>query len=290
MNDHRRLILKISLGIFLCLPASLSLFAGSFQKPSGLPVNVREKSFDEGWRFLKDSLPGPESADFDDSGWRVIDLPHDWSIEDLPDQNGLDIIGPFDKSAIDKGSSGYMIGGIGWYRKKFIIGEETGDKKVYLKFDGVCMRSDVWLNGKHLGFHPYAYTPFFYDITPYLNPPGQANVVAVRVRNEGMNSRWYTGSGINRHTWLIITDPVHIDISGGLYITTPHITRESAVVKVTSTIVNSGRYDENISLHTELLDASGKVVASITGNPIPAPVGKQLVSQDLSVRMPSLWS
>lgn len=148
-------------------------------------------------------------------------MPHDWSIEDVPGQNGEDIIGPFDKSAVDRMSSGYLVGGIGWYRKNFTIKEEDKYKIVYLQFDGVYMNADVWLNGKHLGFHPYGYTPFYYDITSFLSPAGQSNVVAVRIKNEGLNSRWYSGSGINRHVWLTLVNPVHIDVSGGIYITTP---------------------------------------------------------------------
>jgi beta-galactosidase len=85
-------------------------------------------SFDDGWRFLKDSLSGPENPDFDDSNWRILDVPHDWSIEDLPGQNGDDIIGPFDKSAIDKMSSGYLVGGVGWYRKVLQLRKRTGIK------------------------------------------------------------------------------------------------------------------------------------------------------------------
>lgn len=247
-------------------------------------------SFDEDWLFIKDSLSGAESPRFDDSRWRRISVPHDWSIEDLPGQNGVDIIGPFDKSAIDKGSSGYMTGGTGWYRKRFIIDKEDGDKKAFLQFDGVYMASDVWLNGRHLGFHPYGYTPFFYDITPYLNPPGQTNIVAVRVLNEGMNSRWYSGSGINRHVWLILTDPVHIDVSGGLYITTPVITENTAEVKVTATLVNSGNKTESIVLRTELMDPAGRVVASVTGNSA-VPSGQTIqVTQEIPVNKPSLWS
>jgi beta-galactosidase len=171
--------------------------------------------------FLKDSLSGADCPDFNDSNWRVLDVPHDWSIEDVPGQNGEDIIGPFDKSAVDRMSSGYLVGGIGWYRKNFTIKEEDKYKIVYLQFDGVYMNADVWLNGKHLGFHPYGYTPFYYDITSFLSPAGQSNVVAVRIKNEGLNSRWYSGSGINRHVWLTLVNPVHIDVSGGIYITTP---------------------------------------------------------------------
>lgn len=250
----------------------------------------RTVSFDEGWRFFKGNPPDTEKPDFDDSGWRTLDIPHDWSIEDLHGQDGVNIIGPFDRSAIDKGSSGYLVGGIGWYRKSFTIREEDSDKIAYLQFDGVCMRSDVWLNGRHLGFHPYGYTPFYYDVTSYLNPPGQSNIVAIRVKNEGMNSRWYSGSGINRHVWLTLADPVHIDVSGGIYITTPVINENSAEVKLSTTLVNSGKSDENIVLYTELLDPSGKVAATASGNS-EVPSGQTIqIIQEIPVSTPTLWS
>lgn len=239
---------------------------------------------------MKDTLSGAESPVFNDSGWRIVNVPHDWSIEDLPGQNGEDIIGPFDKSAIDKGSSAYLTGGIGWYRKKFIINEEDEDKIAYLQFDGVYIESDVWLNGNHLGFHPYGFTPFYYDITSYLNPPGQSNVVAVRVKNEGMNSRWYSGSGIYRHVWLTLSNPVHIDVSGGMYITTPIITGNRAEVKVAVTIVNAGTNIESLVLRTELLDPSGNVVATVTGNSAVASGQTIQVTHDIPVQKPSLWS
>ncbi|MCK7460977.1 MAG: beta galactosidase jelly roll domain-containing protein [Sphingobacterium sp.] len=158
---------------------------------------ITKVSFDEGWRFIKDSIAGAENPAFNDSNWRLLSVPHDWSIEDLPGQNGDDIIGPFSKNAVDKMSSGYLSGGIGWYRKSFSLKPEDKGKIVYIQFDGVYMNSDVWLNGKHLGFHPYGYTPFNYNITSFLNAPGKPNVVAVRVRNKGLNSRWYSGSGNN---------------------------------------------------------------------------------------------
>jgi len=246
-------------------------------------------SFDADWRFIKDSNSGAESPDFDDSDWRVIDIPHDWSIEDLSGQNGVDIIGPFDRSAIDKGSSGYMVGGTGWYRKNFTISGGSNGKIVYMQFDGVYMNSDVWLNGKHLGFHPYGYTPFHYNITSYLNPPGKPNIVAVRAKNEGMNSRWYSGSGINRHVWLIIKDQVHLDVSGGIYITTPVVSENSAVVNVDATIVNSGNSNEEIELCTELFDPEDKLVTTIASSAVVS--GETCnVSQETKVNMPFLWS
>jgi beta-galactosidase len=290
MKYPKLLLLKPRLSSCYYVAVSVFLILASCHSPAEIITVDRTISFDEGWRFIKDTLSGPESPDFNDSGWRIINVPHDWSIEDLPGQNGVDIIGPFDKSAIDKGTTGYMVGGTGWYRKKFTISEEDKDKIACLQFDGVVMLSDVWLNGKHLGFHPYGYTPFYYDITSYLNPPGVPNIVAVRVQNEGMNSRWYTGSGIIRHVWLTLVNPVHIDISGGLYITTPVITENSAEVNVETTIVNSGIIDENIILRTDLLDPSGKVAETISSNSKVASGQKGQVVQKITVKMPSLWS
>lgn len=282
--------LKLFICLSLPLPALVFLSFISGSNPAKISTSGRITSFDENWLFIRDTLSVAESPDFDDSDWRHISIPHDWSIEDLPGQNGVDIIGPFDKSAIDKGSSGYMTGGTGWYRKHFTINREDGDKKAYLQFDGVYMASDVWLNGRHLGFHPYGYTPFHYDITSFLNPPGQSNVIAVRVKNGGMNSRWYSGSGINRHVWLALKYPVHIDVSGGLYITTPVITENTAVVNVAATIVNSGNIIESIVLRTELIDPAGKVVASVTGNSA-VPSGQTIqITREIPVNKPSLWS
>jgi beta-galactosidase len=286
----KQYLLKRSLSLLFPLPALVFLFLISGSKTAEISTSVRTTSFDEGWLFMKDTLSGAESPNFNDSGWRIVNVPHDWSIEDLPGQNGEDIIGPFDKSAIDKGSSSYLTGGVGWYRKNFTIGEDGKDKIVYLQFDGVSVRSDVWLNGKHLGFHPYGYTPFYYDLTPWLNPPGQPNVVAVRVKNKGMNSRWYAGSGINRHVWLTLANPVHIDVSGGLYISTPLVTDRSAEVKIETKLVNSAINTENIVLRTVLLDPSGREAATITSKPTIAPGQTKQVIQEIQLNIPSLWS
>jgi len=290
MTKLKQFFFKHSSSLLLLLTALVFLSLITGNKTAELSTSGRRTSFDEGWLFIKDSLSGAEAPGFNDSGWRIVSVPHDWSIEDLPGQNGEDIIGPFDRSAIDKGGSGYMTGGTGWYRKNFIINEKDGDKTAYLQFDGVYMESDVWLNGKHLGFHPYGYTPFSYDITSYLNPPGQSNVVAVRVKNEGMNSRWYSGSGIYRHVWLALKNPVHIDVSGGIFITTPIVTEKTAEVKVAVTIINSGTTSESIVLRTELLDPSGKVVATASSNSAVASGQTIQVTQDIPVQIPSLWS
>ena len=195
----------------------------------------RTKSFDANWRFLKDSTIDASGVAPDDSKWRVLDLPHDWSIEDLPNQSDS-VVGPFTTQSIGTTATGYTVGGIGWYRKHFTL-NNTANKKVTIYFDGVYMNSDVWINDHHLGNHPYGYTPFYYDLTPYLKQTGE-NILAVRVRNEGKNSRWYSGSGIYRHVWLTITNPVHVE-QWGVYITTPNVSDELATVNVKTTIIRN---------------------------------------------------
>ncbi len=136
--------------------------------------------------------------------------------------------------------TGYTVGGTAWYRKSFVISEADKGKVAYLQFDGVYMNADVWVNGKHLGSHPYGYTSFWYNITPYLNPAGQINIVALQVKNEGLNARWYSGSGIYRHTWLTLVNPVHVS-PWGLHITTPDVSEKKANVEVVTNITNSGK-------------------------------------------------
>ncbi len=277
---------------FLCFSLVFFLFSVLYScnnKKAAEPFS-RTVSFDEGWRFLKDSLVSAENSDFDDSNWRTLNVPHDWSIEDLPIQIDDSIVGPFDKSSIDKMSSGYLVGGTGWYRKSFTISEADKDKIAFLQFDGVYMNADIWLNGKHLGFHPYGYTPFYYNITPFLNPIGQSNVVAVRVKNEGQNSRWYSGSGIYRHVWLTLVNPLHIDVAGGLFVTTPTITENSADVKISVTLVNSGSETKELVLQAELFDSSGRSAGTTRINAKVSPGQKNEIEQNISVKNPALWS
>ena len=187
-------------------------------------------------------------------------------------------------------SSGYLVGGIGWYRKSFTINEADKNKIAYLQFDGVYMNSDVWLNGKHLGSHPNGYTPFYFDITSFLNPAGKPNVVAVRVNNEGLNSRWYSGSGIDRHVWLTIVDPVHVNVSGGIYITTPTATENAAEVKIVTSLINSGGKSENLILETQLFDPTGKLAGSARNNSSLAANATLELVQNIKIEKPALWS
>ncbi len=248
------------------------------------------KLFDEGWSFKKDNVAtGPEKAVFDASDWQKIDLPHDWSIEDLPNQTPGSIQGPFSKDAVSGHHTGYTVGGTGWYRKTFKLDKSDQGKIVYIQFDGVYMNSDVWINGHHLGNHPNGYTPFYYNLTPHLSPVGQENVIAVQVKNEGVNSRWYTGSGIYRHVWLTTVNPVHLDM-WGVHITTPKVSSSIAEVLSTSTVLNTGKTNMQITLKTNLIDAKGKI-AGTTKKEILVPANsKAVVEQKIDIINPKLWS
>jgi beta-galactosidase len=272
--------------LLLMLAGFVTLSCHSLRTGEDLP---RTSSFDEDWRFLKDDPAGAENPAFDDSGWRTIDLPHDWSIEDLPGQGGDSIIGPFAKGSAGKMRTGYTIGGTAWYRKTFTLDAKNRNKIVYLQFDGIYMNSDVWINGKHAGNHPYGYTSFNYDITPFLNPAGQPNVVAVQVKNEGGNSRWYSGSGIYRHTWLTLADPVHIGI-WGVYVTTPVVSEKSAEIEIVTTVTNAGSEESPVTLLAEILDPTGKVAGTAEVSSSLAPGSSDDIKQKVRVENPIRWS
>ncbi|MEP7319920.1 MAG: glycoside hydrolase family 2 TIM barrel-domain containing protein, partial [Panacibacter sp.] len=251
-------------------------------------LHSRTNLFDDNWRFKKDSITDASSASFDDSKWRVLDLPHDWSIEDLPNQIPDSIAGPFSKAAISQRDGGFLVGGTAWYRKHFVLDKTSADKETIIQFDGVYMNADVWINGHHLGNHPYGYTSFYYDLTPYLKPAGQSNTIAVQVKNEGRNSRWYSGSGIYRHVWLTTVNPLHI-AAWGTYITTPALSDATAKVSIETTIQNS-RKKASYTLVTELYTASGKLAAKDEQIIAASEDSVNHVTQTIAVSNPQLWS
>ncbi|MEP6749509.1 MAG: glycoside hydrolase family 2 TIM barrel-domain containing protein [Bacteroidota bacterium] len=260
--------------IFNCVSAQLSK-----------PITRANILFDNGWRFHRGDVQNGEQENTDDAGWRLLQLPHDWSIEDLPGTNS-----PFNPDALNGVSVGFTTGGTGWYRKTFDISPQKKNKKIFIEFEGVYMNADVWLNGQHLGNHPYGYTSFWYDITDKIKFDSK-NIIAVRVRNEGATSRWYSGSGITRHVWLTETQPVHIDVEhGGTYITTPVVTTASAKIDITTKVLNEATANAIITLHTSILNKKGvKVAASALTQNIQA--GKSIVFvQKIQIEDPVRWS
>jgi beta-galactosidase len=239
--------------------------------------------FDSSWKFYRGDIANGEKLNIADDNWRTVQLPHDWSIEDLPNQSDS-VIGPFSIKSVGTTATGYTVGGTAWYRKHFKL-KNTNGKKIFIDFDGVYMNADVWINEHHLGNHPYGYTPFYFDLTPYLKPPGEENIIAVRVKNEGRNSRWYSGSGIYRHVWLTVTSLVHIK-QWGVYITTSKIFNNTATINVNTTLVNEPGLTD-IKVHTTILDANRKAVATNETKIAPATTD---ANQAINMAHPLLWS
>jgi beta-galactosidase len=423
----------------LCF-ARLVLFAIMAGRCCAVPAadsaaTSRDRSFDSGWRFLRADAPGAEAPGFDDSHWRLLDVPHDWSIEDLPplvvsvpefpvvagqwrfqkgddaawkapsfdDGNWQDVmlpdtwehhsdytndnvygwfrrrvdipaeckgkdfdllpgkiddvdetflngeriggtgsfppdyhtawdvqrryrvpaalvrgdgsdvlavrvfnksgnggiyeagvksvrVGPFDPGQSEGGAStGHVLGGTGWYRKHFTLTPADNGKCVVVRFDGVYMNADFWINGKHLGNHPDGYTSFEFDLTRCLKPAGEENVIAVRVRNEGKNSRWYSGSGIYRHTWLTVTGPIYVP-TWGVFVTTSEVSKEKAVVKIASEVCNSAGAEADLVIRARVLNPKGKTVQTSESNLRLSGNETRTVEQLIEVRSPKLWS
>jgi beta-galactosidase len=236
------------------------------------------KSFNQGWHFHLGDVADGQRPDLDDSQWRLLNLPHDWSIE-----------GAFDEKNPAGFGGGALPGGIGWYRKTFEATPVKG-KSVFIDFDGVYRNSEVWLNGQYLGKRPYGYSSFQYDLTPHLK--AGKNLIAVKVDNSQQpNSRWYSGSGIYRNVWLTTTERLFVD-HWGTFVTTPEVSttqaRVSIKTKVRRTQSESGGA-EKFDLVTVILDAAGKEVARVA-SPNNQIESQTELTQDATVGSPSLWS
>ena len=245
ISDMRRLSLTLICALFALVQAS-----------------ARErKCFDEGWLFALADSAQMASASYGDSGWRQLDLPHDWAIE-----------GDFSPSNPSGAGGGALPGGVGWYRKHFKVGSAD---KYFIEFDGVYMNATVYVNGHLLGNRPYGYSSFEYELTPYLNRGGD-NVIAVRVDNSDQpNSRWYSGCGIYRHVWLTSTTDVHID-HWGVYVKTS--SQGDVEVEVKCVTPNA---QVRPTMRNTVLDANGLVVAKGASSKLQS---------KLKVRRPHLWS
>lgn len=249
----------------------------------------RKELFDQGWSFCLGSIENAEQPAYDDSSWRLLNLPHDWSVEPLENQIPGETIGPFSKKSPGGAATGQTLGGEGWYRKTFVISPEDAGKRHELYFEGIFNQSEIWVNGKKAYYNVYGYTTFRFDITPYCNPAGQENVIAVRVVNEGKNSRWYTGSGIYRHVWMIRTAPSYID-DWGTFITTNSIANNRADVSLTTTVINGDKNEADFEVHVELISPAGKSVLKTIRSTKVAGGDTLEIPFLLKVDNPKLWS
>lgn len=235
--------------------------------------------FDDGWHFHLGDVEHGEAMDLDDSQWRKLNLPHDWSVE-----------GKFSRDNPATTAGGALPGGIGWYRKNFTLPKKAGHKMIYIDFDGVYEKSDVWINGHHLGFRPNGYISFRYELTPYLKFNGQKNVIAVKVDNSLQpNSRYYSGSGIYRNVWLVTTNKIAVD-HWGTFVTTPAVSNEEATVRVETKVRNSTGNSADAVIVTKIYDASGKLVNSKSGPALTLSDSVTTSVESLNVSQPHLWS
>src|SRR5213593_176271 len=235
--------------------------------------------FDRAWRFHLGDVPGAQEAGFDDSGWRTLNLPHDWSIE-----------GEFSDTNPAGAGGGALPGGVGWYRKTFSVAERDAGRLVFVEFDGVYRNSEVWINGHYLGKRPYGYSSFSYELRPHLRYGRAGNVIAVRVDNSQQpNSRWYSGSGIYRHVRLVTTDPVHVD-HWGSYVTAPEVSADSSHITIRTSLRNARHVEQPIVLSTVVYDSAGREVAAVsTMGRVLGDSAAELV-QELTLSRPVLWS
>lgn len=263
-------------------------------------TNDRRQDFTADWTFHLGDDSAASRPDYDDTAWRILNLPHDWAIE-----------GEFSRDNPSGTGGGALPGGIGWYRKTFTVDKADEGKRLYIDFDGVYMNSEVFINGHSLGVRPYGYVSFSYDLTPYIKWGGK-NVVAVRVDNgEQPNSRWYSGCGIYRNVWLTKLNPVHI-AQWGTFITVEDVSKNSARLNIRTKI----QYDAaaqlqdsvkqadgtyvvfdseivplaDVVLQSRLMDAEGNVVGEVASELQVIPTCLNEVEQEIVVKNPNLWS
>jgi len=228
------------------------------------------------WRFVREDIEDGQAVDLDDSAWRTVALPHDWSIE-----------GPFSEEWAS--ATGYLPGGIGWYRRAFEAPGSWEGRRVAIEFDGVYCCSTVWINGRLLGHRPNGFVSFRYDLTPHLRPGGR-NVVAVRVDHSRFaDSRWYTGSGIYRSVRLTVSSPVRIR-PWSLFAATPDVTRERAGVRVEAVLENHTAGAADALVRSVLYAPDGELVSEASCPVSVPPGGEAPVQLLLTAPGPSLWS
>ncbi|MEJ5352612.1 MAG: beta-galactosidase GalB [Melioribacteraceae bacterium] len=236
------------------------------------------ENFCNDWKFHLGDIANGNDPSLNDDNWRLLNLPHDWSIE-----------GEFSKDNPATPSGGALPGGIGWYRKSFFVSNDDKDKLFFIDFDGIYRNSEVWINGNYLGKRPYGYISFRYELTPYIKF-GEKNIIAVKVDNSLQpNSRWYSGSGIYRNVWLVKTNKIFVD-HWGTYITTPVVKNEQAEISIQVKIRNKLQEQADVKIKTKIFDKENKLVAEIELQKTLMPDSVSTINQKAEVKNPELWS
>lgn len=232
------------------------------------------KTINDDWKFNLQDTPEAQNATYNDGNWKTIDVPHDWSIK-------------AQLSPTLASCTGYLPGGIGWYRKKLAVPQSKSGEKVYLYFEGVYNRSEVFINGHSLGKRPNGYISFSYDATPYIKF-GQDNTIAVRVDHSlSADSRWYTGSGIYRNVWLVYANPIHI-AQWGVY-AHPEVSKNNGILNVEVAVENGATAKANLTIVNELLAKDGKAVAKSSDKVLVEANNSGTVATKIKLKNPMLW-
>jgi beta-galactosidase len=252
--------------------------AGSAFATAAASAQQRRISFDDGWKFSRGDFARAVDPGFDDQGWQTVELPHDWSIA-----------GPYDPDAACGGSGGYLPTGVGWYRKSFALPPAAAGRQVWVQFDGIYQRSEVWINGQSLGMRPYGYICLDYNLTAHLRSDGGGNLLAVRVDNSLQpNSRWYSGSGITRHAWLLTTGALHV-APHGVCVRCSDISVQSATVQISTRVMNQSAHAAACTLQATVLAADGTPVAICSAQASIPAAGEYRFDQSVVVTGPKLW-
>ena len=223
-------------------------------------------------------------TNYDDSAWRSLDLPHDWAVE-LPFDSSAQANHGFKPIGED---SRFAANNIGWYRRTFTLPAAAAGKSMGLDFGGVYRNSLVWLNGHLVGRNVSGYSPFYFDVTPYLNPGG-TNVLVVRVDASRYEGWWYEGAGIYRHVWLTTENPVHV-AQWGMFVKTTTLSGSNATVSIQTEVTNQGgSATSGATLTSTIYDATGNAVTSVT-SPINIPAGQSVVTTQSVSFAANLWS
>lgn len=260
----------------------------------GVDAQVRtEQLLEKGWRFTREDSAEFSRVGFDDSKWQSVTVPHDWaiygpfSIEN--DKQNVAITQDGQREALEHAgrTGGLPFVGVGWYRLKFTADSFAEGKRATILFDGAMSHARVYLNGVEVGYWPYGYNAFHFDITEHLKV-GEVNELAVRLENETDSSRWYPGAGIYRNVHLIVTEDTHIPI-WGVQVTTPKVSESFAQVLVkTKAVTMEGVSRDNLRLVTEIKDPKGEVVAM--AEDALTIYDNSLFEQYVDVPNPQLWS
>jgi len=272
----QRYALQSTLLSILLLGPALLLSAEPYTPP---PTHRADIVLSSGWRFIRQDVAGADSLAFDDSNWTTVTLPHTW--------NNLD--------GQDGGNNYYR--GIGWYRQHYKIDTRYAGRQFFLKFDGSCFVTDVYLNGRHLGQHQGGFAAFTFDATPYMKV-GADNVFAVKVNNASntnvppLSADFTFFGGLYREVHLLVTDPIHISPldygSPGVYLKTTDVSPNSAQLQITAVTSNATPAAATVRVRAVITDASGNLVTSLTNAVTLAPACSSNVVANTTITKPHL--